>query len=88
MWITRKALAEEKKAERELMLELVREVTSTVKAQTAALEKQAAAYERHLSMFDVTDAPEGHTIRDEDEFNMEVERAKAAAVSMKIFGES
>lgn len=88
MWISRKALAEEREKDRQLLLEVVREVTAAAKLQTEALRAQAEAYQAHLSMFTVAEAPEGHTIRDEDELLAEMERMRAAKFKLHSGEES
>lgn len=85
MWISRKALAEEREKDRQLLTQIVREISETSRAQIRALEAQADAYRAHLAMFEVTEAPESRVVRDEDEWQMEMERVRVASV--KLFGE-
>lgn len=84
MWISRKALAEEREKDRQLLAQLVREISETSRAQIRALESQADAYRAHLAMFHVEEAPESRTTRDEDEWLAEQERYRQA--TFKLFG--
>lgn len=58
---------EEKRLQRELFMEIVREVCDTLKSQSEVMLQHGKIVERFVKSFEVTGEPNSYTIRDEDE---------------------
>jgi len=65
----------------EALENVAKEQSAAFKAQAEALTKQMEAFAQYLTLFKVTDPPEGRVIRDEDEWRMEQERAEQMGFS-------
>lgn len=78
MWISRKQLAKERELERQQTLEIIREVTSGLRAQLGVVEQQLAGINQYFNFLMTDGTPTSRTLRDEDEWEMEQVRAKAA----------
>jgi hypothetical protein len=74
MFYTRK----DREKDREAFLEAIRLITGTMERQLEVVRTQLAAHGDYMRMLSGGEAPMSRTLRDEDEFEMEVERERAA----------
>jgi hypothetical protein len=86
MWVSKKDWLAEREKDRQAHLEAIRAITDVVQQQLQAVAQMVSHAQAYTDFLYTSGVPESRTVRDEDEFEAEMERKRVEAV-MRFHGE-